>query len=212
MSIAESSRPQILLSLRQSGLVLPELVLLSGQFLQLVDTLPFRLKVIELRDGIPLHQPFERAGPLRLHGHRGSQPPNIFHRDANRRPALHDDLLGRVHTRLIFCHLIAKKLLLKPHVLWIALWRGNKNSRACDEGSQARGFDSGGAMLVQSSVTVRPILSRIEFDQHIAPVHDLTILHLYRSNDASLIGLNHLRMAAGNNLPLRRCHDVDSPN
>jgi hypothetical protein len=104
---------------------------LPGQFLQLVDPLPFRLEVVELGDGIPLHQTFECAGPFRLHGHRRDQPLNIFLGGINARCPLRDDVLGGVDSRLILGQLIAKELLLEPDILRIALrWATNVGTPA----------------------------------------------------------------------------------
>ena len=59
---------------------------------------------------------------------------------------------------------------------------------------------------------IRPVLRRIQFDEHLSTLHHLAVYDMDRSDDASFIGLNDLGIAAGNDPSLGRGHNVIEPN
>ena len=56
---------------------------------------------------------------------------------------------------------------------------------------------------------VGSVLGRIEFNQDLSPLDDLPVLYVDRGDHTRLIRLNHLGVAAGNNLALCRGDNVD---
>ncbi len=99
-------------------------------------------------------------------------------------------MLGRVHACLILCQLITKKLVLELDILGIAVRRRHKRGRARNQSPEARGLDFGGAIFIGGTVTVCPILGRIELNHDLSLFHHLAVLHQDRRDDAGFIRLD----------------------
>ncbi len=197
------------LGLGQCRLILLHLIPLAGQLLHLVDALPFGLQKIHLGDGVMFEQLLVGLSAFRLHGDGRFETDNILAGLLQGRPALVNEVLSRRHFRLIFSQLIDKQLLLQRDILRIGIGRQLKGRLSCDQCAQSRSLNPGCTIFVGRPIMVRTILRGIQLNQHLAFLHHLPVRHINRRDHAGLIGLNHFGIAAGNNFPLRRRHDID---